>query len=72
MKPADNQSFEHGPRATERTPAHQVEPAFLRALEARNELAAVPEGWDHDYAKLPAGVTWVRYPNGDLERIAFA
>jgi hypothetical protein len=71
MKP-DDESFEHGPRPPERTPAHQVHPDFLRALEQRKELAAVPENWDHDHAKLPPGVTWVRYPNGDLERIGFA
>jgi hypothetical protein len=72
MKPADDTSFEHGPRQPERTPAHQVDPAFLRALEARNEIAAVPEGWDHDHTKLPVGVIWVIYPNGDLERVGFA
>jgi hypothetical protein len=72
MNPPDDESFEHGPRPPERTPAHRVDPAFLRALKARNEVAAVPEGWDRDHAKLPPGVTWVMYPNGDLERIGFA
>lgn len=72
MKPRGNDSFEHGPRQPERTPAHQVEPGFLRALKDRNEVVAVPEDWDRDHAKLPPGVTWVMYPNGDLERIGFA
>jgi hypothetical protein len=72
MKPPDDEALEHGPRQPERKPAHQVDRGFLRVLKERNEVVEVPEGWNRDHSKLPPGVTWVRYPNGDLERVGFA
>jgi hypothetical protein len=64
-------SDEHGPRPAERIPPGQYAPDFLRGLQVRNEVHAVREDWDGDPSRLPRGVNWVIYPNGDLERVGF-
>jgi hypothetical protein len=47
-------------------------PDFLHGLLVRNEIVTVSEDWNGDSTGFPPHVTWVRYPNGDLERIGFA
>jgi hypothetical protein len=70
-KTAEDDEFAHGPLGAERIPARDVAPEFLAGLEARSEVLAVAEGWNNGHAALPPGVTWVMYPNGDLERVGF-
>lgn len=69
---SDTSAYDHDPLRAERVPARDVAPEFLEGLKARGELVAVPEGWDPGKVDLPSHVTWVVYPNGDLERVGFA
>ena len=62
---------DHGPLRTTRISAGDYAPDFLRGLELRNEVIPVGEAWNGSRS-FPPHVTWVLYPNGDLERIGFA
>jgi hypothetical protein len=63
--------FEHGPRPAQRIPRSGYTQEFLSGLQARGEVRAVGDDWDENNANFPPGVTWVIYPNGDLQRIGF-
>lgn len=68
----DPAAFHHPPRAVARQTRASYSAEFLLALQARNEVEAVPEGWDHDSKMLRPTTQWVIYPNGDLERVSIA
>lgn len=68
----DLSAFHHPPRTVARQSSTSYAPEFLRSLEARNEVEAVPEDWDHDPRMLKPTTQWVIYPNGDLERVSIA
>ena len=65
--------YAHGPieTAASRIPPSDYTTAFLSGLKGRNEVLQVDENWRADSAKLPAHITWVLHPNGDLERVGF-
>jgi hypothetical protein len=65
------QEFEHGPRLAQRIPRSEYTQQFLIGLQARGEVRAVSDGWDEKSANFPPAITWVIYPNGDLQRIGF-
>lgn len=67
----DFAAYHHGPLERARIPRAQVEPTFLRSLEASGQLRKVPDGWDPATSDLPPSVTWILHPNGDLERLGF-
>jgi hypothetical protein len=62
---------EHGPKHGRRIPRSEYSEHFLRGLQATKQVRSVSEDWDRDPAKLPPRITWVMYPNGDLERVGF-
>ena len=61
--------FDKDALATPRIPASEYKPKFLDDLRARKQVMKVEEGWSGDATKLPPGVHWVLYPNGDLQRV---
>jgi hypothetical protein len=65
----EKDQYEHGPAPVPRISPDQQEPGFLRSLQVRGEVASVPEDWDGSMDNLPASITWVVYPNGDLQRV---
>jgi hypothetical protein len=70
-QPAKQAETDHPARPAERVPATQYTPKFLSDLQARHQVHDVEEGWTVDQQhKLPPGIRWVRYPNGDLMRVA--
>ena len=56
-------------RLAPRIPVHAQEPGFLESLRARGEVLDVSEEWSEISDVLPPGVTWIRFPNGDLRRM---
>ena len=73
-KTSDSDPADSDPRGSlraERIPSSQYTSQFLEGLRARGEVLAVPEDWDGASAAVPPHVTWVIYPNGDLERVGF-
>jgi hypothetical protein len=61
---------DHGWRQPERIPPTQYTRKFLSDRQALGQVLAVDEGWTlDDLHKLPSGVRWVLYPNGDLMNV---
>jgi hypothetical protein len=63
--------YQHGPLESQRIPRGEVDQTLLKSLEANGQLRQVPEDWREKGIQLPPRVTWVVYPNGDLERVGF-
>lgn len=63
------QSFRRDPLPVPRVPPAEQEPGFLERLRARGEVMDVAEGWQEAPESLPPDVSWIRFPNGDLQRI---
>jgi len=40
-------------------------------LRANGQVRDVGADWNGDTTQFPPRVTWVLYPNGDLERVGF-
>jgi hypothetical protein len=59
----------HGPRAAKRIPPGEYTPDFLERLKAQGKVFSVAPDWNHDTKTLPPEISWVLYPNGDLERV---
>ena len=59
----------HGPLDPERISPSNYAPDFLQRLQKQNKVVPVREDWDR--SKMPPGITWVIYPNGDLERVGY-
>ncbi len=62
---------EHGPLRAERIRPGDYTAKFLKDLKVQNQVMPVEENWDSSRSSLPPRVSWVIYPNGDLERIGF-
>jgi len=71
--PDGNQSgeYEHGPKPAPRTPRSEYTENFLRGLQGRGEVRQVSDDWDGKSSNFPPNVTWVIYPNGDLQRLGY-
>jgi hypothetical protein len=65
-------SDDHGPLRASRITPGDYAPDFLKGLQLRNEVVRVGDDWNGDSSGFPPHVTWVLYPNGDLERVGFA
>lgn len=72
MENATTEPHGHGPMRVSRIRPVDYTRDFLHGLQVRNEIVTVSDDWDGDSRGFPPHVTWVRYPNGDLERIGFA
>lgn len=58
---------DHGPLQVSRISSGDYAPDFLHGLQVRNEVVPVSDDWNGDDTGFPPDVTWVLYPNGDLE-----
>jgi hypothetical protein len=63
--------YKHGPLPAVRIPKGEYTEQFLRDLEARGEVRPVSDDWNEESSNFPPTVTWVIYPNGDLQRIGY-
>ncbi len=67
---AKKSETDHGWRQPERIPATKYTPKFLSDRQAQGQVLEVDEGWTLDEQhKLPPGIRWVLYPNGDLMNV---
>jgi hypothetical protein len=71
-QPADAGARAQGTVAARRVPASQQDKRYIEGLEQRGELVDVDETTDlSTLSSRSSRVTWVRFPNGDVERIQF-
>jgi hypothetical protein len=60
---------EHGPLRADRIRSGDYTAKFLSDL--KDQVMPVEENWNSSRSSLPPRISWVIYPNGDLERIGF-
>jgi hypothetical protein len=63
--------YTHGPTRARRIPRSEIDPTYLQRLQANGRVQRVAENWSRNSSVFPPDVTWVMYPNGDLERLGF-
>jgi hypothetical protein len=63
--------YEHGPKPAQRISRGDYTEDFLRGLQIRGEVTQVNDDWNEESSSFPPSVTWVMYPNGDLQRIGY-
>lgn len=65
------QATDHGPRPAERLKPTEYSARFLEELRSMHMLFEAPPQWDGKRDALSSQLTWVLYPNGELERLGF-
>ncbi|MGY8662412.1 hypothetical protein Q3C01_08595 [Bradyrhizobium sp. UFLA05-109] len=64
------ETHDHDPVRAERIPATKYDAQFLDKLKAQQKVAPVDENWTDDQLRsLPPNISWLLYPNGDLQRL---
>jgi hypothetical protein len=62
---------DHESRPVERLRPGQYSAQFLEELRSMHTLFEAPPQWDGNRDTLSSELTWVLYPNGELERLGY-